>query len=75
MTINGAENHFFGNWTWETEDKNWISWAGSSYSETGVQSIAAKTNNKATIYSLQGVRQSQLKRGLNIVGTKKVLVK
>jgi hypothetical protein len=75
LTINGAENHFFGNWTWETEDKNWISWAGSSYSETGVQSIAAKTNNKATIYSLQGVRQSQLKRGLNIVGTKKVLVK
>lgn len=76
LTINGADTHFYGNWTWETDDKNWITWAGRNYKlETGVQSIAAKANNNATIYSLQGVRQNQLKRGLNIVGTKKVLVK
>ncbi len=28
MTVNGNANHFFGNWTWETDDKNWITWAG-----------------------------------------------
>ncbi len=29
LTVNGKENHFYGNWTWETEDRNWISWQGA----------------------------------------------
>ena len=33
MTINGNANHFFGNWTWETDDKNWISWAGKTIAD------------------------------------------
>jgi len=28
LTINGNDNHFYGNWPWETADRNWISWAG-----------------------------------------------
>ena len=33
LTINGADNHFFGNWEWETEDKKWISWKGQSIAD------------------------------------------
>ena len=33
LTINGNDNHFFGNWTWETEDKKWISWAGQTIAD------------------------------------------
>ena len=37
LTVNGADNHFFGNWTWETEDKKWISWAGDKISDYHTQ--------------------------------------
>lgn len=33
LTINGNENHFFGHWEWETEDKKWISWAGKTIAD------------------------------------------
>ena len=33
LTINGNDNHFYGSWEWETEDRNWISWAGKKYSD------------------------------------------
>ena len=33
MTVNGNANHFFGNWTWETDDKKWISWAGQTIAD------------------------------------------
>lgn len=33
LTINGNDNHFFGSWTWETDDKKWISWAGKSIAD------------------------------------------
>jgi hypothetical protein len=33
LTINGNENHFYGHWTWETDDRNWISWAGQAITD------------------------------------------
>ena len=33
LTVNGNDNHFFGNWTWETDDKKWISWAGKTIAD------------------------------------------
>ena len=79
LTVNGNDNHFFGNWTWETEDKTWISWAGKKYSDfhetNAIQSVDASTDATNAIYSMQGVRQNRLQRGLNIVGKKKVMVK
>lgn len=33
LTINGNDNHFFGNWAWETDDKKWISWQGQAIAD------------------------------------------
>ena len=41
----------------------------------GIANVAADADGATTIYSLQGVRQSSLKKGLYIVGGKKVMVK
>jgi hypothetical protein len=41
LTVNGAENHFFGNWPWETADKKWISWAGDRISDYHTQAAQA----------------------------------
>ncbi|MBP5338147.1 MAG: dockerin type I repeat-containing protein [Prevotella sp.] len=40
MTINGNDNHFYGNWTWETDDKNWISWAGQAIADFHDEPVA-----------------------------------
>ena len=40
---------------------------------TGISSIS-KTNDNNVIYNLQGIRQNQLQKGLNIVNGKKVMV-
>ena len=42
MTINGNDTHFFGHWTWETEDKKWISWAGQEISDFHAQPQATE---------------------------------
>ena len=42
--------------------------------ETGINEVSA-ANNSGAIYNLQGVRQNQLQKGLNIVNGKKFLVK
>ena len=42
LTINGNDNHFFGNWTWETEDKNWISWTDKTISDFHAQTQATE---------------------------------
>jgi hypothetical protein len=39
LTINGNDNHFFGNWTWETTDKKWISWTDKSISDFHEQKV------------------------------------
>ena len=33
LEVSSQSNHFYDNWQWETEAKNWISWAGGSYSD------------------------------------------
>ena len=76
LTVNGNDNHFFGNWTWETDDKKWISWAGSKISDfhenASVSTMKANAGN-SRIYNLQGIRLNQLQRGVNIVGGRKIV--
>lgn len=73
LTINGNDNHFYGNWTWETDDRNWISWKGTT---SGINAVSATANNAAnTIYNLQGQRQIRVQRGVNIFDGKKYIVK
>lgn len=76
LTVNGKEDHFFGNWTWETPDKKWISWAGKKigdfHDNASISNAKANAENNR-IYNLQGVRLNQLQRGVNIVGGKKIV--
>jgi hypothetical protein len=76
LTVNGKEDHFFGNWTWETPDKKWISWAGKKigdfHDNASISNAKANAEN-SRIYNLQGVRLNQLQRGVNIVGGKKIV--
>jgi hypothetical protein len=41
----------------------------------GVNVVENTRNNKTTIYDLNGVRQSEPKKGINIINGKKVVVK
>ena len=56
LTINGNDNHFFGNWTWETEDKKWISWTDKKISDFHAQSQQA---TEATFdFTSAGIREN-----------------
>ena len=33
LQVNSLETNFYGNWTWETEAKDWITWAGGQYAD------------------------------------------
>ena len=33
LYVSNSETNFWGNWTWETTDKKWISWNGKKYSD------------------------------------------
>ena len=82
FTINGNDNHFYGHWTWETDDRNWISWAGKSIADfenhaSGIESLPAGTvgTDSEAAYTLQGTRVDKPAKGLYIVGRRKVIVK
>ena len=79
LQVSSLETNFWGKYEWETAEKNWIKWAGGKYSDfhstDAIRSVAASTDATNAIYSLQGVRQNKLQRGLNIVGKKKVMAK
>ncbi len=75
LTINGSDNHFYGNWSWETEDRNWISWKGTT---SGIESLTLDTSPKGEgcrYYNLSGQRVSKPARGLYIVNGQKVVVR
>ena len=78
LTVNSKENHFGGNWQWETADKKWISWAGNSISDfheaAGINSPKA-TDGKSVIYDLQGQQLNEPKKGINIINGKKYIKK
>ena len=33
LEVSSLASNFYGKWTWETEDQNWISWGGGSYAD------------------------------------------
>ena len=76
MTVNGNDNHFFGNWTWETADKKWISWAGSTIADfsANVPNIKADIQDD-NIFDLQGRRVIKPTRGIYVKDNKKVILK
>ena len=77
LLVSSLETNFWGNWAWETADKNWITWGGKKYGDFhDLSGITASVQRKSFtgIYNLLGVKQSCLRRGLNIVNGRKVVV-
>ena len=78
LTVNSKQNHFGGNWQWETADKKWISWQGKSISDFHGSSNINNVNinaDKKLIYDLQGKQLNEIKRGVNIINGKKYIKK
>ena len=79
LSVSAKEDNFFGKWTWETDDKKWISWTGKTisdyHSSASITAVPVQNSKNDAIYNLQGQRLQQLQQGLNIVGGKKIVVK
>ena len=79
LTVNSNQNHFGGNWSWETDDKKWISWQGKSISDfhgsSNINKVNINADNKKVIYDLQGQQLNEIKRGVNIINGKKYIKK
>lgn len=41
LQVSSLDNNFYGNYTWETNDKNWITWGGGKYSNFHKQAAQA----------------------------------
>ena len=41
LQVSSLDNNFYGNYTWETNDKNWITWGGGKYSDFHKQAAQA----------------------------------
>lgn len=79
MTINGNDNHFYGNYAWETDARDWISYAGNTWQDyadkyTGIVSHAL-TAPATECYNLHGQRVGATAKGLRIMNGKKVFVR
>ena len=42
LQVNSQETNFYGNYAWETSEKNWITWAGGQYSDYHAQAQATE---------------------------------
>lgn len=79
LSVSAKEDNFFGQWTWETADKKWISWTGKKISDYHTSSaISNVTGNplvRKGVYNLQGIKLNKPHRGLNIIDGKKVNIR
>lgn len=42
LQVSSQETNFYGNYTWETPEKNWITWGGGQYSDYHAQAQATE---------------------------------
>lgn len=77
LTVSTLSTNFAGKWTWETEDKKWISWTGKKYSDYHDAGINAMKGNAAegTVYDLSGRKVTQPQKGLYIQDGKKFIAR
>ena len=75
--VSNQNTNFWGKWTWETEDKKWISWTGKKYSDyhdTGINIIKGDTT-EGMIYDLSGRKVTLPQKGIYIQDGKKYIAK
>ena len=81
LNVNSLNTNFYGHWSWETEDKKWITWTGKADADfdhtAGISTVKAdgRSVTDGAVYNLQGQRLTQPQKGLNIVNGKKFIVK
>lgn len=77
LQVSSLETNFWGNFPWESDAKNWITWGGGKYSDfvSAITSVPVQNKENDAIYNLKGQRLQQKQQGLNIVSGKKIVVK
>ena len=53
LQVNSQETNFYGNYAWETTEKDWITWAGGQYSDFHAQAQTAEATFDFTSASIR----------------------
>ena len=78
LSVSTQAGNFAEKWTWETEDKKWISWTGKKYSDyhtSGINKIVNGKSSDGKLYDLQGREVTEPAKGLYIKNGKKYIAK
>ncbi len=81
LQVSSLATNFTGNFAWETEAKDWITWGGGQYgdfhSTTGIEAVGdgVAANATSAIIDLNGRVAAKAVRGFNVVGHKVVFNK
>jgi len=73
LMVNTQETNFWGNYAWENDAKDWITWNGGLYIDTGISSPKKPSNG--TYFDLQGRRVIKPTKGIYVKDNKKVILK
>ena len=73
LLVSSLANNFTGNYAWETESKDWISWGGGQYNGSGINKITKSVTSDGKIFDLQGRRVIKPSNGIYVKDNKKVL--
>ena len=80
LMVNTQETNFWGNYAWENDAKDWITWNGGQYIDTGVSPSANRTgyelgasmkSSNSTYFDLQGRRVIKPTKGIYVKNNKK----
>jgi hypothetical protein len=75
LLVSSLANNFTGNYAWETEAKDWISWGGGKYDGSGIDHIVSNTTSYGKIFDLQGRQVVKPSKGIYVKDSKKIIVK
>lgn len=73
LLISTQANNFWDNYNWENDAKDWISWGGGTYADTGVSPIVNSKKSNSTYFDLQGRRVIKPTKGIYVKDNKKCL--
>lgn len=77
LLVNTLATNFWGNYAWESDAKNWISWSGKKitdfdFTPTSINRLpSAATHQPSPIYDLQGRRVIKPTKGIYVKDNKK----
>ena len=76
LLVNTQATNFWGNYAWETDAKDWITWNGGQYSGgAGINPLQPSTLNHQHYFDLQGRRVIKPTRGIYVKDNKIVILK